>query len=163
MPELEPVVQDLRDAWDPMARRGARAHVTVLFPFAAPDAVDDALLARVESVVAGRPTRPVTFARLAEFPDHVLYLEPDPPAQFRDLTHALAAEFPDYPPYRGQFPDVIPHLTVAHDPAAPIARIRAELAPRLPVAAVAGHVEVWVEGDDDRWTTRARFAMRGAG
>ena len=45
MPELEAAVGALRAEWDPLARLGARAHVTVLFPFAAPAHVDDALLA----------------------------------------------------------------------------------------------------------------------
>jgi 2'-5' RNA ligase len=161
MPDLDPVVRAFREEWDPVARLGVRAHVTVLFPFATPDAVDDALLARIESVVAGRRPHGVTFAAAAEFPDHVLYLAPEPAAPFRALTHALAAEFPEYPPYEGQFPDVIPHLTVAHDPAAPHARIRAELARGLPVSTVAERVELWVEGEDDRWRSRAEFAMRG--
>ena len=31
---------------------------------------------------------------------------------FRRLTARLAAEFPDFPPYAGAFPDVVPHLTL---------------------------------------------------
>ena len=159
MPALDPVVGRFRQDWDPVARLGVRAHVTVLFPFATPDAVDDALLARIGTVVTRYRTHPVTFAAAAEFPDHVLYLAPEPAEPFRALTHALAAAFPEYPPYQGQFPDVIPHLTVTHDAAAPRARIRSELSPGLPVVTVAERVELWVEGDDDRWRARASFPM----
>jgi hypothetical protein len=31
------------------------------------------------------------------------------------MTAAIAAEFPDYPPYEGVYDDVIPHMTVAQD------------------------------------------------
>jgi 2'-5' RNA ligase len=161
MPDLDPAVGPLRRAWDPVARLGVRAHVTVLFPFATPETVDHALLARVASVVDRHRPSPVTFASVAEFPDHVLYLQPEPAEPFRALTRALAAAFPEYPPYQGQFPDVIPHLTVAHDAVAPHEQIRAELAPRLPVTTVAERVELWVEGDDGRWRSRERFPMRG--
>jgi hypothetical protein len=34
--------------------------------------------------------------------------------------------------------------------------------PHLPVAAAASRVEVWVEGTDDRWSTRASFPLSGA-
>jgi 2'-5' RNA ligase len=163
MPELEATVGPLRAEWDPLARLGARAHVTVLFPFATPTDVDDALLDRVRGVVAGHRPHSVRFSSLAEFPDHVLYLEPEPAEPFQDLTRALAAEFPEYPPYRGQFVDIIPHLTVAHDPAAPNRRLRAELAPFLPVTTTADRVELWAEGDDDRWTARERFGMARVG
>jgi 2'-5' RNA ligase len=162
MPELEATVGALRDEWDPLARLGARSHVTVLFPFAAPADVDDALLARVRRVVAGCRPHAVRFGSIAEFPDHVLYLEPDPAEPFQALTRALAAEFPEYPPYRGQFDDVIPHLTVAHDPAAPNARLRSELAALLPVTTTADRVELWIEGTDDHWTALAGFPMAGS-
>ena len=161
MPDLDPVVGGFRHRWDPVAPLGVRAHVTVLFPFVVPDVAGDALLARVESVVAACRPFPVTFTGTAEFPDHVLYLVPTPAAPFIALTLALAAEFPDQPPYEGQFADVVPHLTVAHDAAAPRDELRSELSARLPVTTVAARVELWVEGDDDRWSARAGFAMRG--
>src|SRR4051812_8733446 len=104
MPELEATVGTLRDAWDPMARRGARAHVTVLFPFATPDTVDDALLAGVEPVVTRSPPRRVSFASVAESRDHVLSPEPNPRAPSRPPPHALAGDFRKSPPYQGQFP-----------------------------------------------------------
>ena len=56
---------------------------------------------------------------------------------------------------------MIPHLTVAHDPAAPNARLRAELATLLPLSTTADRVELWVEGTDDHWTARAGFPMAG--
>jgi 2'-5' RNA ligase len=162
MPELDPVVGHLRERWDPVATLGALAHVTILFPFAPPDRIDADRLARVAAIVHRSPARPTTFRRVESFPDHVLYLAPEPADGFRSLTHALADAFPEYPPYRGQFPDVVPHLTVAHDPAAPHEEIRVELAAMLPLTVVTDHVELWVEGTDDRWTTAETFPLSAA-
>jgi len=159
MPDLDPIVGHLRKEWDPVAPLGVRAHVTVLFPFATPATVDDEVLDRIAGVVEAPPPFAVTFGTLHEFPDHVLYLAPSPAEPFRALTYALAGAFPDHPPYGGQFADVIPHLTVAHRADAPRARIREELGLRLPVTTTASVVELWVEGDDDRWTTRATFSL----
>ena len=162
MPELEPVVGEHRRMWDPVAALGAGAHVTVLFPFATPDTIDDASLARVERALVGCDPFAVTFDAVRSFPDNVLYLAPEPAARFCALTEALAAAFPEYPPYRGQFADIIPHLTVTHRPDAPIDEIAAAVGAHLPVAAAASRVEVWEEGADDRWSTRASFPLSAA-
>lgn len=159
MPELEPLVGEHRRAWDPVAALGAGAHVTVLFPFAPPDTIDDAHLARIERALVGREPFAVAFDALREFPDHVLYLAPEPAERFRALTEVLAAAFPEHPPYRGQFAEIVPHLTVAHRPDAPLDQVAAAVRPHLPAAAAASRVEVWVEGADDRWTTRASFPL----
>ncbi len=162
MPELEPVVGEHRRAWDPVAALGAGAHVTVLFPFATPDAIDDAGLERIERALAGCEPFAVTFDAVRSFPDHVLYLAPEPAARFRALTEVLARAFPEYPPYRGQFAEIVPHLTVTHRPDAPIETITAAVGAQLPVAAAASRVEVWQEGADGRWSTRASFPLNGA-
>ena len=101
----------------------------------------------------------MTFTRVDRFPDDVLYLAPEAPAPFRALTDALAAAFPEYPPYGGVFTEVIPHLTVAHHPNAPVEQITAELHAVLPIITRATSVELWVEGTDDRWTSRASFPL----
>ena len=161
MPELEPLVGDHRRAWDPVAALGAGAHVTVLFPFATPDAIDDATLARISRAVGTFEPFAVSFNAVRSFPDHVLYLAPEPAPAFRALTEALAVAFPEYPPYRGQFAEIIPHLTVAHRPDAPIDEIAAAVRRHLPVAGSASRVEVWEEGADARWSTRASFPLSG--
>jgi 2'-5' RNA ligase len=159
MPEVETLVGEHRRAWDPVAALGAGAHVTVLFPFAPPEHIDDARLRRVERALEGFTPFGVTFEVVRRFPDHVLYLAPEPADRFRALTEALAAEFPEFPPYRGQFTDIVPHLTLAHRPDAPLDAITDALRPQLPVAAGASRVEVWEEGLDGRWTTRASFPL----
>ncbi len=162
MPDLEAVVAPHRQVWDPVAVLGAQAHVTVLFPFAPVRALDDAILERVRRALTGFAPFAVRFASVAAFPDDVLYLAPEPAATFREITAALAAEFPEYPPYHGQFEEVIPHLTVAHHPDAPVPEITAALGAALPIVTEARCVEVWQEGGDDRWTSRETFPLSGA-
>ena len=51
-----------------------------------------------------------------EWPDGVVYLEPDPAEPFVRLTRELVERFPDHQPYNGTFTadEVIPHVTVVH-------------------------------------------------
>src|SRR5205085_5679952 len=93
-----------------------------------------------------------TLAEARRFPD-VLYLAPKPAAPFKALIAALAAEFPDYPPYGGVHPEVIPHLTVADR--GPLEAIAAEFAAaaagRLPIAARAEQVAL-MDNRTGPWT-----------
>jgi Domain of unknown function (DUF5753) len=44
----------------------------------------------------------------------VLWLARRDPGPFRALTSRVCPAFPAFPPYGGQFDDVIPHLTIGH-------------------------------------------------
>jgi hypothetical protein len=88
-----------------------------------------------------------------------LYVAPDDPSPVQDLISRVVATFPDYPPYRGAFAEVVPHLTVGAD--RPIAELRAaerDVRSRLPFEQPLDHVELWagpaVEGLDQPVTWR---------
>jgi 2'-5' RNA ligase len=102
----------LRDRMDPSAAVGVPAHVTLLYPFMPPAALKDDVRRVIERIIAREPSFSVNFRSVARWPS-VVYLPPEPVEPFRRLTAALAAEFPDYPPYGGVHADVVPHLTVA--------------------------------------------------
>lgn len=87
------------------------AHVTVLFPFR--PSIDDADAEVIGAIASRVPAFDVTFARPGSFPVGLVYLAPDPPEPFLELTAALADAFPDTPPYGGLFDEIVPHLTVA--------------------------------------------------
>jgi len=112
VPEAEHVVGVHRAALDRAAGRGVPAHVTVLFPFAEPSAATDSVLA---PLVATVPAFRVRFAEVRWFGDAVVWLAPDPPSPFQELTRRVAARFPDHPPYGGEHEGTIPHLTIGHD------------------------------------------------
>jgi len=108
--EAEDAVGALRLRLDPSAALGVPAHVTILVPFAPLDEVDeDALI----DLLKAHRAFDFTLDRVEWFDDGVVYLSPEPAGPFAELTHAVAARWPDYPPYEGAFDEVVPHLTVA--------------------------------------------------
>lgn len=107
-------VNRLRERMDPSAADGVPAHVTLIYPFMPPSELKDDVRRRVEEIVAAEPAFPLVLASIARFPN-VVYLEPDPVEPFRRLTRALAAAFPDFPPYEGVYDEIVPHMTVAAD------------------------------------------------
>ena len=149
VPEAEPAVARLRLEHDPMARLDVPAHITVHFPFAPPDRVDEAAVA---DLVAARTPFAYELASIEYFDDDVTYLAPSPAAPFSELIEASAARWPEYPQYDGAFAEVIPHLTVG------LARLDLEIA--LPIACVARELVLLEEGDDARWRTRRRFPFQ---
>ncbi len=107
-------VRRLRDRMDPSAAQGVPAHVTLLYPFMPPEALDDDTRRRLAQIVASEPVFSFVLARVARWPN-VVYLVPEPDAPFRRLIGALGEAFPDYPPYGGAHSEVVPHLTIAAD------------------------------------------------
>jgi len=156
----EPLVEDFRQRFDPAVGRRIPAHVTVVFPFAGPDAVDVAAARRLYA--AASPFR-FELARVERFPEHV-WLAPEPSDPFVDLTSRTVARFPDFPPYGGVFDEVVPHLTIASGEAveAAEAAARSELGPHLPIAARATEVTLLEEQRDLTWATGAAFPLGDA-
>jgi 2'-5' RNA ligase len=142
VPEAEPVVGRLRDRLDGAALWGVPAHVTVLFPFAAPDAITGAVIERAAAAVATVRAFGCQFARVCWFGQDVLWLAPEPAGPFRALTSAVHGAFPQFPPFGGMYAEVVPHLTVGNGPDGSPAALRAaeaEVAPALPVRTQVRH------------------------
>jgi 2'-5' RNA ligase len=149
VPEAEPAVRSLRLEHDSSAALGVPAHITILFPFVAPDEVDDTAL---EALFAR--FRPFTFAldRVERFDDGVTWLHPEPSLAFVDLTAAVAERWPEHPPYEGAFDEPIPHLTVSETPI--------DVNVQLPIAARAGEVTLIEEEEaTGRWTKRRAYTL----
>jgi hypothetical protein len=165
VPEAEPLVRPFRERHDPPAAAGVPAHITLLYPFLPPDAVDarvrDDLCACFERFV---PIR-YTLRSIHRFPA-VLYLAPDPDEPFRQLTLAIWDRYPQTPPYGGKWPDIVPHLSVAQlADAAQLDRVAGEFAraarEALPIAAAAAEVTL-IDNRSGRWETRAAFPLGAA-
>jgi 2'-5' RNA ligase len=108
----EVVVAEHRRNLDAAASWGVPAHVTILYPFVHPMALDEAVLSRLGAALNSVPAFECSFTRCQWFSEAVLWLAPEPVQPFRDLTSAVWHAFPEYPPYGGAFDDVVPHLTV---------------------------------------------------
>jgi hypothetical protein len=135
--------------------------VTVLFPSAPPTVLDEPTLGRVRAAVGAGPAFRYASGRTAWFGDDVLWLAPEDPGPFRELTHRVHAEFPEHPPFEGAFADVVPHLTVGHRHPRPVlAAAERQVQTELPVTGEATEVVLLVRQDPGgRWTTRATFPL----
>lgn len=149
MPEAEPAVAELRLAHDRSAALGAPAHITILFPFATADDVDEHALGELFSRF-----RAFDFAldRVERFEEGPVWLHPDPSAPFADLTAAVAQRFPDYPPYEGAFDEPVPHLTISETPI--------DVQVQVPIVCHAHEVTLLEESESDgRWSARRAFRL----
>lgn len=163
IPEAEPAVGPLRAGLDPAASWGVPAHVTILYPFVAPDRIDDDVLATVAAVVAAVPRFDVTLTHVEWFGRTVAWLAPRPADPFRDLTMAVWRRFPDTPPFGGAYDDVVPHLTIGQDAPWPVLNAAAEaVAKQLPITATVHTVRL-ITGVRDRgpWPTLHEFPLGG--
>jgi hypothetical protein len=141
VPAAEPAVGRHRAWLDEAAAHGVPAHITVLYPFLPPAVISDPLLALLGRMFAG--TRAFDFAldRVCWFGEEVVWLGPRDPAPFAALTSLVSTAFPSCPPYGGQFPEVIPHLTIGHAGGQQALRAAAEsVRPCLPIGATAAEV-----------------------
>jgi hypothetical protein len=115
VPRLEQFVRARWEHYDPewvsTDPAFAHAHVTVLSPFLDPP-LDAGDLQRVEQVVRRHRAFEFALRRVDIFPNGIVHALPDPDDGFRRLTAELVAAFPQCPPYAGEFPDPVPHLTL---------------------------------------------------
>jgi len=162
--EAEACVGALRARFDPSARLGVPAHVTLLHPFIAPGAIDAAVLAQIGAIAAATEAFAFRLAEIRRFPG-TLYLAPEPAEPFIELTRRLAARFPGYPPYGGRHPSIVPHLTVAQTEPAPSPRLEEELRAALdrlgPIGACCRAFEL-IENASGRWQPMHRFELGSA-
>jgi 2'-5' RNA ligase len=148
VPEAEAAVGALRLAGDWSAARGVPAHVTLLFPFAPPDAVDEPALGDLFAQFAAFD---FTLDRVERFEDGATWLHPEPSWRFAELTAAIWQRWPGYPPYEGLHDEVMPHLTVSDEP------VDVDIA--LPIACRAHEVHLIEEQADEQWRMRAVFPL----
>ncbi|MFN2177117.1 MAG: 2'-5' RNA ligase family protein [Anaerolineales bacterium] len=112
VPEAELVVRPFREKHDPSASQGMPAHITINYPFQVDLSSRQNVFDKLAALCSRYQPFRFLFSRVDQLPG-VLYLEPDPVYPFIELIQAVAEEFPESPPYKGEFSKVIPHLTVA--------------------------------------------------
>jgi len=126
---------------------GIPAHITLVYPFAAPEAIDAGAVSRLRALFRRAERVAYSLVETRRFGDQVLYLAPSPDEPFRLLTKIIMAEFPDYPPYGGAFSEVIPHLTIADGaPARGDRHGRGGRHARLPLRCSAAELGLWPAG-----------------
>jgi len=161
VPAAEPAVGRYRAELDANSGLGIPAHITILAPFLPAGRLGSAERDRLLRVFGSVAPFDFRLDRTGWFGATTLWLGPADPEPFRDLTGRVFAEFPDYPPFGGQFPDVVPHLTVGLDrPGDELRRAELEIIPALPVTARASVVTLMAESSPGgRWETLASFPL----
>lgn len=114
VPPLELFVTERTAHYDPSFLSAdpqfAHAHLTVLGPFLpAPTAAD---LALAGEVLGGFAPFEIELRHIAEFPDGLLHVVPEPAERVSAITDALATAFPQCPPYGGLYHPPVPHVTL---------------------------------------------------
>ena len=163
VPEAEAVAKPFRDRFDPSAAAGVSAHITLLYPFMAPDEIDAATSGKLRDCFARFEPISFSLAAIRRFGVEWLYLAPEPDEPFRQLTLSIWHWFPQTPPYGGKWRDIVPHLSVARaSDEAGLAAIEADLAEaargKLPIRAIASEVAL-IESRSGRWRVRTMFAL----
>ncbi|MGW3493602.1 2'-5' RNA ligase family protein [Streptomyces sp. NPDC001020] len=158
IPEAEPAVRAWRERFDPSARAGVPAHITVLFPFLDERRLGARVCSALTDVLGRHHAFDLRFESCGRFPG-VLYLAPESDTQLRRLTEVIADRWPEAPPYGGQFTEIVPHLTVADgQDDAVLDEIEAELLSNLPFTSRASSVDLMAH-DGAKWQERASFAL----
>ncbi|MFJ3338917.1 2'-5' RNA ligase family protein [Streptomyces sp. NPDC086766] len=158
IPAAEPAVRAWRERFDPSARAGVPAHITVLFPFLDESRIDARVCSALADVLGRYRAFDLRFERCGRFPG-LLYLVPEPGTRLQRLTEVIADRWPEAPPYGGQFAEIVPHLTVAdHQDDAVLDEIEADLLSKLPFQCRVSSVDLIVY-DGAEWQERASFAL----
>jgi 2'-5' RNA ligase len=161
VPAVAAAVDVFRQRLDPSADRGIPPHVTILYPFAPPESLDGHLMASLQDLFRTVPPFQFHFRTVHWFGNEVLWLGPNPDTPFRELTQLVAARWPDFPPYRGEHSDPIPHLTIGVGASIEeLEQAEHQVADRLPISALAH--EVWLmtgSEDSNSWKLETAFQL----
>ena len=156
LPEFEPLLGQWRSRLTGDGARGMPPHVTLIIPFADSSEVARRLEA-VKGVFASFCPFELKLSQTGRFTG-LLYLQPEPAGPFVAITEALADAFPEFPPYAGEFDEILPHVTVAQANQDVLATVERELAAQLPLET---RVErAWlVEDTPQGWRRHTGFAL----
>jgi 2'-5' RNA ligase len=160
-PEADPLVGRLREKFDPSAKMGLAAHITVLYPFVQPNRISKAVIARVRRFAEEQSRFAYSLSSTGQFAD-TLYLAPHPAEPFIELVKGLVKHFPACQPYRGRFDSIVPHLTVAHGEGLPFEELSDELSGHVLFrAGITASCETLalIENASGLWRVREQFAL----
>ena len=159
--ELPPELEELRRQSASGASEGLPAHITLLYPFVAPESIDSSLQARLTEIAMSHHRFTYRLTGPHRWPN-ILYASVEPQTLCVALQADLARAFPKHPLHGGLF-DFSPHVTIAEGAAAESATIvghRAwnDLSEAAPMRAEAIEFIVRTAGN---WSTMWRIPLEG--
>lgn len=163
VPEAEVLVGSYRIKYDHAASLGVPAHITLLWPFIPPPLISNKDLQTLTDLFSQQSAFELALTEIQRFPD-VLYLAPTPKTKIVDLIQNIARMFPNYPPYGGQFKEVIPHLTIAQSGDSELLdklteEIKPEAAKALPIKKQISEISL-LEQTNGFWHKTKTFPMQ---
>jgi 2'-5' RNA ligase len=159
--DLPTGLERIRRTFIPVARLGVPAHLTILYPFLEPIALELSVRRRLAAVAARTTAFDVEFTAVEAFPD-AFYLAPSPAEPFQQLTAGVVEAFPGNPPYGDPsmaLEDLIPHLTLAMRDGSPDRDVQLVAEALLPVRGTVRRLTIIEEGAGGRWQTRWRIRL----
>jgi 2'-5' RNA ligase len=160
VPEVEPYVSHLRERFDPAARRGLGAHITLLHAPLPSGGVDSAVFAAVAELCTTTPSFAYVVPGLGRFPGS-LYLAVEPITPFASLRKCLVRVSPDT-----AAKSFVPHISIVRRAAASDDELGVEreltqlLAHHGPLQCVCRELEL-LEDSAGKWHSVQRFALNG--
>ena len=163
VPEVEPLVARLRALFDPSAKRGLAAHVTVVHSNLPSERVDLIAVEKIAAAAASMAPFNYWITRVARFPGTV-YLAAEPAAPFVHLKNTLAVTLrTDQREQQGHEP-LIPHVSVVRKSALDDRDVEAELTAMLerhgPISCECKQI-VLLENSSGLWRPVREFALSG--
>jgi 2'-5' RNA ligase len=159
VPEAEPHVAHLRELFDPAARRGLGAHITIVYPLLTPGLLDERALRSITEVAAGLEPFRFRLTHVARFPS-TIYLAPKPASRFIVMHDAFRTAFPG--PDANPHQPYVPHLSVARDGTGEEYGVEAELKSLLaragPIECACGKLSL-MENGSGLWREVCAFEL----
>lgn len=135
-------------------------HLTVLFPFVPAEILDDVVTENLARTFCGMRQFDFSLTRTGWFGEEVLWLAPESPAPFSELTAAVARMFPAYPPCGGLHDGSVPHATVGDSAGyEELQQAERTIREELPLSGTASAVTLLVERSRGRWREERRFSL----
>ena len=160
--ELDDILSPWRHATASVASKSVPPHISLLYPWrSAP--IDDADINALRAVVQDHRSLRLRFAGIGNFPNGTIYLGIEKAPGLTLLIRKIFKAFPDTPPYGGEFPDPMPHLTVANSSDENldelIQEISAALASKLPIEIAVQEIVVMEEDETGNWKIHTRISL----
>ncbi len=160
VPSAHGTVGKIRRKLDSSAAWSVPLHISLIYPFAAPDSISEHDTARLGGLLREIDPFDFVLSEIGWFDQRVMYIAPIPKAPFVELTNRIGAEFPQYRPYGGAYDEVVPHLTVGEGlRPARMRRAARRLERHLPIGAAATEVSLMAPDSAGRWSVLQRFPL----
>lgn len=165
LPELDPVIGDLRLAHDPAAADHIPSHITLNFPFVPPGELDAPTRSALTEIAAETNAFYVEFPEVEYFTrgdEYIVHLRAEPADVLRRLAIRIHERWPQYPLFGGAVPidEYVPHVTIGYGDAGFLAEVRSRIGPQLPLSSRATALAVLTGVVGERWLARCVAPFR---